>query len=277
MSYKIGWFSTGRDKAARDLLTVVWNAIEARTIQAEIAFVFSSRARGEAEESDVFFDLVSEYGIDLVCFPSKNFEPEMRRKGRKVPEILNQWRRSYDREIMKRLDPYKADLNVLAGYMLITGDDMCRKYDMINLHPAAPGGPKGTWQEVIWQLIEARAEHTGVMIHLVTEVLDEGPPIAYCTFPIRGGIFDERWEDMERKFKDKSLSQIEREEGEDEPLFREIRRQGVIRELPLLVHTIKVFAEEKIRIREKKVFARGEVLEGGYDLTEAINRIGEAT
>jgi phosphoribosylglycinamide formyltransferase-1 len=46
---------------------------------------------------------------------------------------------------------------------------------MINLHPAAPGGPTGTWQEVIWQLIEGRAVETGVMMHLVTPELDRGP------------------------------------------------------------------------------------------------------
>ncbi|GAH59253.1 unnamed protein product, partial [marine sediment metagenome] len=43
-----------------------------------------------------------------------------------------------------------------------------QRYNMVNLHPAAPGGPTGTWQEVIWQLIENKAEETGVMMHLVT-------------------------------------------------------------------------------------------------------------
>jgi len=47
---------------------------------------------------------------------------------------------------------------LLAGYMLVVGDVMCKKFDMINLHPAAPDGPAGTWQEVIWQLIKEKAE-----------------------------------------------------------------------------------------------------------------------
>ena len=61
---------------------------------------------------------------------------------------------------------------------------------MINLHPAAPNGPDGTWQEVIWKLIEQRADHSGVKIHLVTEELDRGPTIAYCRYPIHSPAFD---------------------------------------------------------------------------------------
>ena len=67
---------------------------------------------------------------------------------------------------------------------------------MINLHPAAPGGPAGTWQEVIWQLIGNEAEETGVMMHMVTPKLDKGPPVAYCTFQIRGEPFDRYWFDV---------------------------------------------------------------------------------
>ncbi len=81
-------------------------------------------------------------------------------------------------------------LSVLAGYMLITGKEMCQRYDMINLHPAAPGGPAGTWQEVIWQLIKNHTTESGVMMHLVTPELDKGPVVSYCTFPITGTAFD---------------------------------------------------------------------------------------
>jgi folate-dependent phosphoribosylglycinamide formyltransferase PurN len=62
---------------------------------------------------------------------------------------------------MERLTGFNPDINVLAGYMLIVGAEMCQRYDMINLHPAIPGGPKGTWREVIWKLIETGASETG--------------------------------------------------------------------------------------------------------------------
>ena len=128
---------------------------------------------------------------------------------------------------MNRLQDFSPDLCVLAGYMLIVSQEMCRRYNMINLHPAAPGGPTGTWQEVIWQLIDSQAQETGVMMHLVTPELDKGPPVAYCTFPIRGDPFDKYWPEIEGL-------QVNSSNGHDagDSLFKPIRKNGVARECP---------------------------------------------
>ncbi len=265
--YRIGWFSSGRDEAARELLTVVHDSIQSGFIDAEFDFVFSNRERGQNGESDAFFDLVKSYGIPLVCFSSKKFKPEMRKKN------LEEWRIAYDREVISQLEKYDPDLCVLAGYMLITGPEICQKYTMINLHPAEPGGPTGTWQEVIWKLIQDRADRTGVMMHHVTEILDRGPPITFCTFPIRGGKFDPLWNDMEEKLKNGSLEEIIRNEGEDEPLFKEIRIEGVKRELPLIIQTIKEFAEGRVKVEEGNIVAEGKIIAGAYDLTDKIENL----
>ncbi len=58
---------------------------------------------------------------------------------------------------MALLEPFALDVLVLAGYMLIVSPAMCARYAMLNLHPALPGGPTGTWQEVIWALLERQA------------------------------------------------------------------------------------------------------------------------
>jgi len=58
--YQLGWFSTGRDKAARDLLQAVQSSIKSGEIEAEIAFVFCNREPGESQESDLFLKLVEE-------------------------------------------------------------------------------------------------------------------------------------------------------------------------------------------------------------------------
>ena len=47
--YQLGWFSTGRDKAARDLLTAVNSNIKRGEIEAEIAFAFCNRGPGESK------------------------------------------------------------------------------------------------------------------------------------------------------------------------------------------------------------------------------------
>jgi phosphoribosylglycinamide formyltransferase-1 len=257
--YKLGWFSTGRDKAARDLLTVVQRSIALREIEAELAFVFCNREPGEARESDLFHKLVESYRLPLVCFSYRNFKAD-----RGI-----EWRLSYDREVMKRLQSFHPDLCVLAGYMLIVGEEMCQRYNMINLHPAAPGGPKGTWQEVIWQLIDNKSEETGVMMHLVTPELDMGPPVTYCTFPIIGKPFDKYWQEIAGQ----SVEEIKKGQGENNPLFKLIRKHGLAREFPLIVSTLKVFSQGSVKITgdKKLVDAEGKPIKG-YNLTDEINQ-----
>ena len=108
-------------------------------------------------------------------------------------------------------------------------------------------------------------------MHLVTPELDAGPPLTYCTFPIKGGKFDSLWEKLEEKIKRKPLERIKREEGEAEPLFKEIRKEGVRRELPLIVHTLKTLSNKTIELRGQKLMKGGKAVEG-YCLNEEIGR-----
>jgi phosphoribosylglycinamide formyltransferase-1 len=267
--YKLGWFSTGRDKAARDLLQAVKSSIDLGEIKAEIAFVFSNREVGEAGESDLFFSQVRRYGLPLICFSYQGFKAEKGAKTVGQEGILPPWRLEYDREVMNRLENFRPDLCVLAGYMLIVGKEMCQRYNMLNLHPAAPGGPAGTWQEVIWQLISARARETGVMMHLVTPELDKGPVVSYGTFPIRGEPFDRYWLEVD----DRPLEEIRRQ-GEANPLFKLIREHGLAREFPLIIATLKAFSRGAVRITEDKrvVNASGKPITG-YNLTEEVDKL----
>jgi len=266
--YQLGWFSTGRDRAARDLLTAVNSSIKQGKIEAEIAFVFCTREPGESGASDLFLKLVEDYHIPFVCFSYQEFRARESTAGTDQSTTLSPWRLAYDREVMNRLQGFSPDLCVLAGYMLITGREMCQRYDMINLHPAAPGGPTGMWQEVIWQLIDAKAKETGVLMNLVTPELDKGPPVAYCTFPIRGEPFDQYWDEM----KGHTLEEIRGKQGKDNPLFKLIRKHGLAREFPLIIATLKAFGQGKIKITpdKKVVDAEGRPTDG-YDLTGEID------
>jgi len=267
--YQLGWFSTGRDKAARDLLTVVNDSIKRGEIKAEIAFVFCNREPGEAEESDLFIKLVKDYHIPLICFSYQKYKKERGEHNPRPSEPMPQWRVDYDREVLKRLEDFHPALCVLAGYMLITGPEMCQRYNMINLHPAAPGGPTGTWQEVIWQLIAREARETGVMMHLVTPELDKGPPVAYGTFSIQGEPFDRYWQAVKRLPPDSPQGKEARDS-----LFNLIRQHGLAHEFPLIVSTIKAFSQGKIIITDDKkvVDAHGRPIKG-YNLTDEIDEI----
>lgn len=266
--YILGWFSTGRDKAARDLLETVDRKITQGEIKAEIAFVFCSREIGESPESDLFIKLVKNLKIPLVCYSYQKFKAGQSATDT-ADDVPASWRLEYDRDVMRRLAGFQVDLCVLAGYMLIVGKEMCQRYNMINLHPAAPGGPAGTWQEVIWHLIASKAEKTGVMMHLVTPELDKGPPVTYCTFSIRGKSFDKYWAEIEGF----TVDEIKRKQGEKNRLFQLIRKHGLAREFPLIVYTIKAFSEGKAKITaDKKVADAGGRPIRGYDLTEEIER-----
>ncbi len=265
--FRLGWFSTGRDEAARKLLKVVWDRIAEGFIPAEMAYVFVSRRPGESRESDLFFELCEKLGLKTYYLSAKEFEPGLRQKDRE------RWRTLYHQALYDLISREKTDLVVLAGYMWVVSADLCQRLPMINLHPALPGGPQGTWQEVIWQLLEKGATETGVMMHLVTPELDRGPAVTFCRFPIRGPKFDPLWQAFEEKLAQKGLQAIQQEEGEKEPLFALIREEGIKRELPLIVYTIKAFAEGEVKLAgEKLLDAQGRPLPGPYDLSERIER-----
>ena len=100
-------------------------------------------------------------------------------------------------------------------------------------------------------------------MHLVTKDLDEGPPITFVTFPIKGGEFNRLWDDWDKKLKQGSFQQLVKREGESNPLFIEIRRQGVRRELPLIVMTLKALSKNRMRIENGKVYDhKGKRIEG---------------
>jgi phosphoribosylglycinamide formyltransferase-1 len=241
----IGWFSTGRDEAARQLLQAVQDKIHRGDIDGKINFVFSNREPGEANESDMFFELVRTYDIPLVYLSHKKF---------KTAEEEEEWRIKYDKEVNKQIEPFAPDLCVLAGYMLIVSAELCQKYDMINLHPAPPGGPTGTWQEVIWTLIQNEANTAGAMIHLATPELDRGPVVSYCLFSIKGEPFAEYW-----RRNDKDM------------LFRLIRQHELAREFPLIIFTLQALSRGEVGINDRRVIdAQGKPI-SGYNLSGSID------
>jgi phosphoribosylglycinamide formyltransferase-1 len=267
-SYKIGWFSTGRGPDSKGMLQAAYSAIKSGELMAEIEFVYCSREHGETEPTDQYLDMVKEYGIPLVSFSYQKYRAV---KGMPNPDLsqpLPQWRINYDNEVLKRLERFRPDIVILAGFMLVTTPVMCNKYEIINLHPAAPGGPAGTWQQVIWKLIEMKADTQGIKMHVAIPELDMGPTVTYCTFPIRGKAFDNLWDVI----KGKTVEEIKASEGVENALFKTIRAHGVIREVPLVIATLKAFSKDKITITKDRqvVDAAGRLIKG-YDLTAEID------
>ena len=267
---RLAWFSTGRGPSSRRLLSTVRDEISAGRLDARIEVVFCNREPGQDAQTDQLFEQVRGYGLPLIHLSTLRFRRERGERPARPGEPLPEWRRDFDREVIRLLEPYPFDLGVLAGYMLIA-PVMCERYNLLNLHPAAPDGPPGAWQEVIWHLLEKKLDHSGVRMHLATTELDMGPPVTYCTYPIRGPALNKLW----RQVDERGVAAIKTEDGEENALFQSIRRQGVARELPLVVETLRAFAEGRVRVRDNQVVdAQGRRV-AGFDLTDEIERIVE--
>ncbi|MFH1115483.1 MAG: formyltransferase family protein [Pseudomonadota bacterium] len=280
MPLSIGWFSTGRDPAARNLLKTVHDDLVNNNVPAKIEWIFCHRETGDAPaneeyvQREMFFDLAAGLEIPTATLSHVKFLPELRKKGlwesRSAAEAsrgLEEWRNRFGEEVVKTVQLLApVDIVVMAGYMLIIGDPELDALDIVNIHPALPWGPQGTWQEVIHQLISEEAEEQGIMIHLVTRTLDRGPVISYCRFPIAGGQWDPLWDQWKRDIQ----SDATREQRESRPLFKKIRLEGETRELPLLRNAIRELAHGTITVQDKKIRSGGILLEEGVDMTPTI-------
>ncbi len=244
---KLGWFSTGGGEGSLGLLRDVQGAIISGDLNSNIKFVFCNRDYGESEGTDQFIRQVKQFGIPLVTLSSRDFR--IKHGG----GSFSTHRSAYDMQVMDMLRAYDVDMCLLAGYMLIVDIKTCRRYKMLNLHPALPGGPVGTWQNVIWQLIEGRHAQTGSYVHLVTEDLDRGPVMTYCSFSIRGEEFEPLWQQIHGL----SLEDIKSLHGEDLPLFQLIRHYSVKMERPLVLETLKLVSNGNL------------VIDGGQILDQA--------
>lgn len=228
---KLGWFATSRGTTSLKIFNFIYEAIKKGELNAEIKFVFVNREKGEGENSDRFIDTVSSYNIPVFCFSSLKFMPELKRNN------IELWRTEFDKKVYEMIRNFDVDIVMLAGYMLVLSEFLCKKFVVINLHPALPWGPKGTWQEVINKIIEEKHREHGVMIHIVTEDLDRGPVLTYCRFSIQEYDFDK------------------------------IRQQGVQYELPMVKKTLQLLADGTIEISNRKVFYNGQELVSGYEIS----------
>jgi phosphoribosylglycinamide formyltransferase-1 len=183
---------------------------------------------------------------------------------------LDAAREAFDAKVIELLRGFETQVVVLAGYMLIVSPLLCRTFLCLNLHPAVPGGPKGTWQEVIWQIIASGAKEAGAMMHLATPELDEGPAVAYFRFSLTGRDFDPLWEQFAEKLKKNRLADIQAREGEAEPLFARIRAEELRREFPLILLTLKGLAEGRFRLTHQGAEVEGRPVPRGLDITSQV-------
>jgi phosphoribosylglycinamide formyltransferase 1 len=244
---RLGWMSTARGQGSLALLRFVCDHIASGSLDARISAVVSNRTPGEFEQTDVFFDYARSQGLPLVCESSARL-----RQDAPGPD----WRTRFDRMLAQKMEAYDIDVVFMAGYMLIVSEFLCERYPLLNLHPALPGGPTGTWREVMRELASSGASQTGAMVHIVTPELDRGPTLSYFSFAIDGEPFE-------------SL----RKAGDVSALADAIRADELRREFPLILTTLRALSAGDVVIRDHLAFAAdGSQLRQGRDLSPEVER-----
>lgn len=243
MTLRVGWYTTGRGAGSRGMFEAVRDAIRAGTLDASFAFVFCNREPDEDPATDAFFETVRAEGISLVTLSSVRFRKERGGPRSRPDAPLPEWREAYDADVARLVDPHGAEVGVLAGYMLIFTAPFVRAHRLLNLHPALPGGPTGTWREVIRDLIRSGASESGVMAHIAIPEVDLGPVASFCRYDI----------DVAEPTPDASDSAIEASAH-----FIAIRAAGLRRETAFLVAALQAEAEGRSGI------------DAGLDLTDEV-------
>lgn len=240
MTLAVGWYTTARGAGSRGMFLAVKNAIETGTLDARFAHVFCNRDQGDDVTTDRFFDLVHDTGASLVTLSSVRFRRDHGGE-RSMPDApLPEWREAFDAEVARLVDSHGATVGVLAGYMLIFTAPFVSKHPVINLHPALPAGPAGTWREVIRHLIRTCADESGAMIHLAIPEVDAGPVAAFARYSIRGSDYEPLWAELG------DPSVLDDAAIETSALFARIRETQMACEAPLLVSALQAFADGRM-------------------------------
>ena len=234
MTLRIAWFATARGTSSQLLLDTVQAAIEQGHLDAEIVVVFCNRERGQSENTDAFLSAVDSWGLPLVLISSGAWRKRVGGTRSDPGGQLAPWRHDFDHAVRQAIEPFRPEVGILAGYMLVATAELCEHLPLLNLHPAEPEGPIGTWREVNSMLIGEGADSSGLMLQLASADLDRGPILTWCAYPIRGGRLDRLW--------------AARPDPTDEasPLFGAIRAEGVRREPIFIMESLRALAEGRL-------------------------------
>jgi folate-dependent phosphoribosylglycinamide formyltransferase PurN len=266
VTLSIGWFTTARGAGSRGMYEAVRGAIDDRSLDAQLAYVFCNREPGESAETDVFLDDVRARGDEVLTLSSVRHRRSVGGERSRPGAPLPQWREAFDAGVARLLEDRPIDIGVLAGYMLIFTAPFVETHPILNLHPALPTGPIGTWREVNRALIRTHAEESGVMVHLAIPEVDEGPVAAFCRFSLRGGTFDPLWQALG------DPSALTDEELEASELFGKIRMTGVAYERPFLVAALGAFADGRVRAEGARLLDTAGRLIDAVEVTDDVER-----
>ncbi len=256
MTLRIAWFATAKGQSSRKLLNATLDAIGTGELDAEIVCVVCNRAPGQSANTDAFLNDARQAGIPLIAESSGEWRRAVGGQISDPVKGLAPWRRDFDQHLYEQIIGFSPDVAMLAGYMMVITDVICDHLPCLNLHPALPDGPIGTWQQVIHQLIAQQAESSGMVLQRVTTELDRGPIVTWAQYPIRGPGFDELWAELG------SDAKLET------PLFHAIREAGASREPTFILQSLRAIASGQSSL-DAATLSDGEIGTGS-DISAAV-------
>ena len=153
-----------------------------------------------------------------------------------VPHRNFRSREEHEEEILRRLDPYRPELCVLAGYMRVVTPHLLEAfYDrkrkrpgVINIHPADTRMYQGAhgYEFALGLLAEhpRRLSETKITVHFVDSGVDTGPIILQAPVPVLPG-----------------------------DTLEDLRERGLQVEHQLYPRAIRLLAEDKVRLEDGRV------------------------
>jgi phosphoribosylglycinamide formyltransferase-1 len=96
-------------------------------------------------------------------------------------------RRAFDQALRAHIETYRPALVILAGFMLILGEELLVPFEgrMLNIHPSLLPALRGLHTHR--RALEAGLRRHGASVHFVSRELDGGPVIIQASVPVEAG------------------------------------------------------------------------------------------
>lgn len=149
--------------------------------------LIDAQNRGEIENGRITCVISSKEGVYALERAAKNGIPS-----RVISRSGYESREAYSKTILEALREEKADLVILAGFLIILDQSVPAAFpnQILNVHPALiPSfcGPGYYGLKVHEAALAAGVKLTGATVHFVSEVCDGGPIILQEAVPVKNG------------------------------------------------------------------------------------------
>ncbi|MFA6451128.1 MAG: phosphoribosylglycinamide formyltransferase [bacterium] len=175
-----------------------------------------------SSRADAFgLERAKKHGIPAFAVPRKEFA-----------QYDNQALTFFNQKLLETIEPHKPDLIVLAGFMSLLTAEFVERWRgrIMNTHPAlipAFCGENFYGDKVHKAAVDYGVKITGCTIHFVDELYDHGPIILQQAVPVA-----------------------------DEDSYEDVARNVQAAEKPLYCEAIRLFAQGRLEIRDRKVYRR---------------------